>query len=54
MELRRTIPILFVLALLVCPSVADERRDGNWWRRLDALEKLHYITGFFDGMGIGT
>jgi hypothetical protein len=53
MALRRAIPTLFILAVFVSTLLADERRDGNWWRRQDALGKLDYVTGFFDGMQLG-
>jgi hypothetical protein len=32
---------------------ANTRRDGNWWRDLTKVEKITYMTGFFDGMRLG-
>ncbi|HUN63880.1 MAG TPA: hypothetical protein VMU53_17910 [Candidatus Sulfotelmatobacter sp.] len=30
-----------------------DRRDGNWWRQLDAVAKANYLAGFLDGMELG-
>jgi len=30
-----------------------DRRDGNWWRQLDAVSKANYLAGFVDGMQLG-
>jgi hypothetical protein len=31
----------------------NTRRDGNWWREQTPSGKITYMTGFFDGMGLG-
>lgn len=50
------IRMYLVICLLVSTSImsfASDRRDGNYWRELTKLEKATYITGFFDGIGLG-
>lgn len=47
------------ITLLLCflaPLSRDQeydRRDGNWWRQLDATTKANYLAGFLDGMELG-
>jgi hypothetical protein len=57
--MRNTFRILVVgLIILSCGTVsrndASTRRDGNWWRDLTKVEKITYMTGFFDGMHLGS
>jgi hypothetical protein len=47
---------LFVISMTVATIARDQvstTRDGNWWLRQDELMKASYITGFFDGIGLG-
>lgn len=43
---------LFLIAPLSRNQEYD-RRDGNWWRQLDAVAKANYLVGFLDGMELG-
>jgi hypothetical protein len=58
MTLRPFIRIAAVTLLLclVAPLSRNQeydRRDGNWWARLDAGTKANYLAGFLDGMELG-
>ena len=51
----KILAVIFLLGILPALSVAEEnRRDGNWWRDQDKLTRSGYITGFLDGMGLGS
>lgn len=59
LRLTATLPrflVLVIASALCLPAAAEvnQRRDGNWWRTSPALEKLAYVTGFFDGMALGS
>jgi hypothetical protein len=30
-----------------------DRRDGNWWKQLDAVSRANYVAGILDGMELG-
>lgn len=51
----RVIAMVFVLCLAAPLSRNQEydRRDGNWWNRLDATSKPIYVVGMLDGMQLG-
>src|SRR5215469_1506360 len=51
----RVSAVLFVLCLTAPLSRNQEydRRDGNWWNRLDAVSKPIYVSGLLDGMQLG-
>jgi len=42
------------VSVLVTSSLAEEDRDGNWWRTRRELDKAVYVTGMIDGVYIGT
>ena len=51
----KILAVIFLLGILPALSVAEEnRRDGNWWRDQDKLTRSGYITGFLDGMDLGS
>jgi hypothetical protein len=57
-EMRKVIRVLVIgFIILICAPVSrndvNTRRDGNWWRDLTKVERLTYVTGFFDGMNLG-
>jgi len=50
----RALIILLIAGAMSVNALADDgRRDGNWWREMEAPAKLTYMTGFFDGMDLG-
>src|SRR5258708_892616 len=55
MKLRQYLRFAVLLSVIgsLAAQGAESRRDGNWWRHLPELERLAYVVGFFDGMGLG-
>jgi hypothetical protein len=58
MKFKLAFRILVVLVLVgsaapISQNQESNRRDGNWWREIDAAGKANYIVGFFDGMELG-
>jgi hypothetical protein len=53
--LMRIAAVMLVLCLAAPLSRNQEydRRDGNWWKRLDPGAKANYLAGFLDGMVLG-
>jgi len=54
-SLMRLMLVVAVTLLLSAPArnQSNTVRDGNWWVEQDALAKLYYVTGFYDGMELG-
>jgi hypothetical protein len=52
MKFRHCMLICFLVFTATASSDSD-RRDGNYWKGMTRVEKSTYITGFFDGIGIG-
>jgi hypothetical protein len=48
------IALLFAMFPLSIHAGINTRRDGNWWNEETRGEKLDYVTGFFDGMDLGS
>jgi hypothetical protein len=42
------------VSVLVTSSLAEEDRDGNWWRTRRQSTKAVYVTGMIDGLSVGT
>jgi hypothetical protein len=42
------------VGVLVTSTLAEEDRDGNWWRTRRVFDKAVYVTGMIDGVSIGT
>lgn len=53
--MKQRVGLLAAVILVACltASAQGRRRDGNWWRGHNEIEKANYLTGFLDGMGIG-
>ena len=58
--MRPSLIVRVLVIVLVLGSTApisqnqeNSRREGNWWKELDAAAKANYVVGFFDGMGLG-
>ena len=51
----RLLAMTFALCLTAPLSRNQEydRRDGNWWKQLDAVSRANYVAGFLDGMELG-
>ena len=50
---QRSLWLVVALAAAMSTNLfADDqvRRDGNWWRTIDASAKYAYMVGFFDGL----
>jgi len=53
---QRSLWLVVALAAAMSTNLfADDqvRRDGNWWRTIDASAKYAYMVGFFDGLVLG-
>jgi len=59
MRLRLAIRVFAVVLpvyLTVAPLSGNQeydRRDGDWWRGINAVSKAYYLAGFLDGMELG-
>jgi hypothetical protein len=51
--MKRLLLTLGAAALLVTSSLAEENRDGNWWRAQKKAVKTVYVSGMIDGACIG-
>jgi hypothetical protein len=43
-------------AILLCATnvqAQEQRRDGNYWNRLNEPSQIAYVTGVFDGLSMG-
>lgn len=47
------VTLFLCLAAPLSRNQEYDRRDGNWWRQLDAVAKANYLVGFLDGMELG-
>jgi hypothetical protein len=45
----RTFHLLVCLFPVLVSAVADEPRDGSWWKTMNQEQKHLYILGYFDG-----
>ena len=43
---------LFIIAILSGNALAEEKRDGFYWRTIPESEKLDIILGLFDGIAL--
>jgi hypothetical protein len=39
----------FTLSMTLTPTLAGDRRDGNWWQSMPQLGRKFYLVGFLDG-----
>ena len=51
-SLRRAVFLAILLALLNTSAMAQDKRDGNYWRTIGETEKLDILLGIFDGMSL--
>jgi len=51
-SMRRAFFLVLVLTLLSSQAMAQEKRDGNYWRTIGETEKLDILLGIFDGMSL--
>jgi hypothetical protein len=50
-----------ILAVMFCLSLTApltrnqefDRRDGNWWKGINRVNKAYYVAGFVDGIALG-
>jgi hypothetical protein len=50
---RLWLVLVLLFAVTSSTYAEDNRRDGNWWREQPQSDKLAYMVGFFDGIGLG-
>ena len=58
MKLIRAAQIVLVMlcVFLTAPLTRNQefsRRDGNWWRGINRVDKAYYLAGFIDGLELG-
>jgi hypothetical protein len=58
MRLRLAVRVIAVMLLLCLTAPLSrnqeyDRRDGDWWRGINAVSKAYYLAGFVDGMDLG-
>lgn len=58
MKLRIAVRVVAVAVLLCLTAPLSrnqeyDRRDGDWWRGINAVNKAYYLAGFLDGMELG-
>lgn len=51
-SMPRALLLAFLLALLSSQAMAQDKRDGNYWRSIGETEKLDILLGMFDGMSL--
>jgi hypothetical protein len=51
----RVVALAFPLCLTapLCGNQEYDRRDGDWWGKINAVSKAYYLSGFVDGMELG-
>jgi hypothetical protein len=59
--MRPSLIVRVLVIVLVLGSTApisqnqeNSRREGNWWKELDAAAKANYVVGFFMEWGLET
>ena len=51
-SMMRAVLLACLLALIASPAMAQDKRDGNYWRSIGETEKLDILLGMFDGMSL--
>lgn len=49
---RRVCLLVCIATLLSSQAMAQEKRDGNYWRTIEETEKIDILLGLFDGMSL--